>query len=117
MQRPLYRIYGADERANPELAGMLIDFAHERWAANRKVLPELWRFIGPFLIADWMTDIKKVIKGDELEKRAGLLACSQGELPGAKQLLDQYPDIKRNIKSGELNWTNIGEEYSAELSN
>ncbi|WP_255702687.1 EboA domain-containing protein [Antarcticibacterium sp. 1MA-6-2] len=116
MQRPLYRIYRADERANPELAAMLIDFAHERWAANRKVLPELWRFVGPFLNSERFNDIEKVVKGEDLEKRAGLLACSQNELPEAKQLLDQFPDVKNSIHTGELNWTLVGEEYRTELS-
>lgn len=108
MQRPLYRIYGADERANPELAGMLIDFAHERWAANRKVLPELWRFVGPFLNNTHLNDIKKVIKGDPLEKEASLLACAHSKLPEAQQLLSKYPEVKMDIESGKLNWTIIG---------
>lgn len=115
MERPLYRIYGAHERANPELAEMLIDFAHERWAAGRKVLPELWRFIGLFLSEATLTDIKKVIKGDPLEQEAGLLACANSTLPEAQRLLDEYPAVKKDIESGLLNWTVIGEEYQVEL--
>jgi len=34
---PLYLVYGLDDRANPPLAKMLCDYAHERWAANRPV--------------------------------------------------------------------------------
>ncbi|MDT0689586.1 EboA domain-containing protein [Salegentibacter sp. F188] len=116
MQRPLYKIYRAEDRANPELAGMLIDFAHERWAANRKVLPELWRFVGPFLNESYFADIKKVINGNNaLEKDAGLLACENSEFPAAKQLLDQYPKIKNDIESGKLNWTVIGKRFEEEL--
>jgi hypothetical protein len=110
MQRPLYRIYGGDERANAELAGMLIDFAHERWAANRKVWPELWRFVGPFLNKNYFSDIEKVVKGEPLEKEAGLLACAASKYSEAQQLLDQYPDIKRDIKSGRLTWKMIGKK-------
>jgi len=72
MQRPLYKIYGADERHNPELARMLIDFAHERWAAGRQVWPELWRFVAPYIDASNLSDIQKVIDGDFLERKAGL---------------------------------------------
>ncbi|MDT0651111.1 EboA domain-containing protein [Autumnicola edwardsiae] len=116
MQRPLYRIYRAEERANPELAEMLIDFAHERWAANRKVLPGLWRFVGPFLNQTYFTDLEKVIKGnDDLEKDAGLLACANSEFPAAQQLLDQYPKIKKDIENGKLNWTIIGKRFEDEL--
>lgn len=110
MQRPLYRIYGADERANHELARMLVDFAHERWAAKRPVSPELWRFVGPFLNDEYIKDIKKIIDGEPLEKEAGLLACSSEKQLEAQQLSDQYPDVKKEIKSGRLNWTIIGKK-------
>ena len=41
-------IQGLDQRRNADLAKMLIDYAHERWAAGRPVSPELWRGVGPF---------------------------------------------------------------------
>ncbi len=41
-------IIGLDDRANPELARILIDYARERWAAARPVTPELWRTVTPF---------------------------------------------------------------------
>lgn len=110
MQRPLYRIYGADDRVNEELARMLIDFAHERWAANRQVTPELWRFVGPFLNEDTIPDIKKTLEGDVLEKKAGLLACSSSRLPEALELLNQHPHIKKDIETGQLNWNTIGQK-------
>lgn len=112
MQRPLYKIYGADERANPQLAKMLVDFAHERWAAGRQPVPELWRFVAPFLNEDYLQDIKKLLhEGEPVEREAGLLACSQSRLPEAEQLPDQYPRIKEKINSGEINWQNIGERF------
>ena len=42
-------ITGLDQRANPELARILIDYARERWAAGRPVTPELWRPVRPFM--------------------------------------------------------------------
>ena len=115
MQRPLYRIYGAEERANPELAKMLIDFAHERWAANRGVLPELWRFVGPFLNEKTFADIEKVVQGEPLERKAGFLACSMSSLSEAQELLDQNQEVRREIESGSLNWNVIGFEAQDHL--
>ena len=41
-------ILGLDDRANPELARILLDYAGERSAAGREITPELWRPVVPF---------------------------------------------------------------------
>lgn len=41
-------VVGLRERANPELARLLLDFADERWAAGRPVPGELWTLVRPF---------------------------------------------------------------------
>ena len=115
MQRPLYRIYGADDRANPELAKMLIDFAHERWAADREVLPELWRFVGPFLNKRNFDDIERVMEGKPLEKKAGLLSFSMSNLPEAQKILHQNREVRTEIENGSLDWNVIGVETRAYL--
>ena len=56
----LHNIVGIDDRANATLAGILVDYAHERWAASREVVPELWRPVGPFLGDGYMEDIERV---------------------------------------------------------
>ena len=112
MGRPLYKIWGADKRVNPTLAQMLLDFAHERWAAHRSVTPELWSFIGPYIGKDSFTDIEKVSReGSSLEREAVLLACASSLFPQAKQLLDQQQGIERKIKAGEISWSRIGQRH------
>lgn len=41
-------IVGLKDRANPELARILVDYAQERWAAGRPVTEELWISVRPF---------------------------------------------------------------------
>ncbi|HLT08448.1 MAG TPA: EboA domain-containing protein [Cyclobacteriaceae bacterium] len=116
LQRPIYQIHGADERANAELAKILIDYAHERWAAGREVMPELWRFVGPFLTEDQLQDVQKVLQeGTALEKEAVLLACSQSGLPAAEKLVEAHGDVKAKITAGEITWETIGKTYLEKL--
>ena len=112
LQRPIYQIVDADRRANENLTKILVDYAHERWAAGREVMPELWRFVGPFLTEDYLKDIQKVVdSGEALEKEAVLLACSRSELPAAQERLEAHPEVKSKIEKGEINWEAIGERF------
>ena len=116
LQRPIYQMVDADRRANEALAKILIDYAHERWAAGREVMPELWRFMAPFLKEEQLKDLQKVIQeGTPLEKEAVLLACSQSELPSAQKLLEAYPEVKESIDKGEITWDTIGERFFGTL--
>ncbi|MFZ6874728.1 EboA domain-containing protein [Undibacterium sp. Di27W] len=49
LDSPLWPVQGLEQRNNPALANILIDLAHERWAAGRAVSPELWRCVTPQL--------------------------------------------------------------------
>ncbi len=113
-ERPLYKIYNADQRVNPHLAKMLSDFAHERWAAHRMVTPELWRFVAPYLDDFYLTDIKKILhEGTAFEKEAGALACSKSDYPAAKSLLQQYPELKDKAGKDDFSWNKLGKDYYA----
>src|SRR5690554_5735677 len=112
LQRPIYQIVDADSRANSDLAKVLLDYAHERWAAGRDVMPELWRFVAPFLTEEDLDDVQKAINsGDALEKEAAVLAVSDSGLSAAQGLLEACPEIREKIKSGELNWESIGRRF------
>ncbi|MBD2339546.1 EboA family metabolite traffic protein [Calothrix sp. FACHB-156] len=111
---PLHQIWGIDQRANPELARMLVNYAHERWAAKRPVSPELWRPVGRFADNAIIADLAKVLaEGSIVEKQAAALACSESPLPEAQALLSLYPNLQSAIAEGELTWSNFSRDRVA----
>ncbi|MDP4212481.1 MAG: EboA domain-containing protein [Bacteroidota bacterium] len=102
------RITGIDQRANKELALILFDYAHERWAAGRSVDPQLWRFAGRYLDDENFPDIRKLWDGgNETEKKAALLVCSQSEYPSARRLWENGGSLKKEIEEKKLTWHNL----------
>ncbi|GAB1544976.1 hypothetical protein NUACC21_76520 [Scytonema sp. NUACC21] len=105
---PLHLIQGLDRRANSELARMLTDYAHERWAAGRSVSPELWRLVGRFANTSMLPDLERVIQNpDPVQQRAAALACAECPEPSAKKLLDRYPNLQAEIQAGLLSWKTL----------
>jgi hypothetical protein len=98
-------IQGLDQRRNPELAAMLIDYAHERWAAGRSVSPELWRCVGPYARAGDVADLSKVLRdGSDNERKAAALALAESPLPAAETALMTASSLAAAIKRGDLTW-------------
>ena len=109
---PLYPIQQLDERANPTLARMLVDYAHERWAADRSVPPELWRLVGPFAQDGALDDLERVLRdGTEAEREAAALALSTSPAARADTLLqNEAPNLKQEVESGSLTWDDFQEQ-------
>jgi hypothetical protein len=88
---PLAPIQGLDERANRELARIMCDFAHERWAAGRPVPIEIWRCVGPFAEGAALDDLARVLRSSEaLERQAAARALSACPDKKAAELLSSY---------------------------
>ncbi|MFI5253308.1 MAG: EboA domain-containing protein [Bacteroidota bacterium] len=115
--RPLYKIYGLDRRNNLHLARMLSDYAHERWAANRTVTPEVWRLIAPFLTTGedrFLSDLKRVINdSDHIQQEAAALAIYQSKAPSAQSLLAAKKDLQPRISANTITWQSIAEQWHA----
>jgi hypothetical protein len=101
-------IVGIDARANPALARMLCDYAHERWSAGRPVSPELWRCVGPFAAGSMLADLARVLeKGIEPERMAAALALSRSPDPEATVLLRSYPELAAAVSEDQVSWRSL----------
>lgn len=106
--KAVHDIIGLDERANAKLAAILIDYAHERWAAGRPVNPMLWRLVTRFINDANMPDIQRVWHSAEnIEKEAAALTCYYSTYAPARALLQQAPVLEQEIKEGLLSWGRV----------
>ena len=105
---PLAPIQGLDERANPELARIMCDFAHERWAAGRPVPFEIWRCVGPFAEGGAIDDLARVLTSAEaVERRAAALALAASPDRRAAKLLQEVPALAADISRKQLTWASV----------
>ncbi|MDH5538546.1 MAG: EboA domain-containing protein [Rhizobacter sp.] len=106
---PLAPVQGLDQRANPELARMLCDFAHERQAAGRPVPFEIWRCVGPFAQGSMVDDLARAVRSSSTaEQRAAALALAASPDARARKTLADAPTLRDAIARGELSWATLG---------
>ena len=104
----LHPIAGLDRRANPVLARMACDYAHERWAAGRPISPELWRCVGPHASGEMLRDLGRVLeKGTDPERKAAALALASSPDPAATGLLRAYPELSIAVSKNQVSWQTL----------
>ena len=106
--KPIHKIVGLEERANPSLAQMLSDFAHERWAAGRTVAPEVWRLTPKYMNEALLEDMKHLLAShDPSDQKAAALACFQAESTTAHNLLATYPALEKQVQHKHISWADL----------
>lgn len=113
--KPVQQMVGLDERSNKELAHILSDYAHERWAAQRTVTPLLWRCVAPFVDEEIFPDIKRIAGSENNEERmAAVLVCRETEYPPAKDLLNNDPFLRLQADDPDLSWETLAQKMHAD---
>ncbi|MCG2461882.1 EboA domain-containing protein [Flavobacteriaceae bacterium F89] len=108
MQRDLGKIVDIEKRANPDLARIISDYAHERWAASRDIDPYFWRPVGQFLKGQLLSDMDRLLQSDNVtERKAGALCCYRSNNEKARELLQQYPDLHGQAESKKISWKTL----------
>ena len=108
MERDLSQIESVDERANEDLTRIISDYAHERWAASRKIDPMFWRPVSKFLNEELLNDMNTLLESEDvIENKSGALCCYYSENDKAIALLNNKPELKHKVADGQINWNTI----------
>ena len=106
--KPIHFIEGLESRMNEELAMILSDFAHERWAAGRSVAPQVWRLISKFMNDIFVSDMQHLLESRLLpNQQAAVIACFESDYKPAKDLISHYPELEKQVFSGKLTWADL----------
>jgi hypothetical protein len=90
--KPIHLIIGLDERANQALADTLADFAHERWAAGRRVPSQVWRLLRNFKTESIEEDLGKLSKSEDVnDRKAAELIQNNSPLEAWRELEQAEP--------------------------
>jgi len=108
MEGDLSAIMDIDKKANTDLARIISDYAHERWAAGRDIDPDFWRPVPKFIGAALLEDMKRLLESENLiENRAGALCCYHSENQDALELLAEHQELIHQIENKDLSWETL----------
>ncbi|GJM28310.1 MAG: hypothetical protein DHS20C17_09450 [Cyclobacteriaceae bacterium] len=111
MERPLYKIYGLEQRSNLELSKMISNYAHERWAANRTTSPEMWRPIGDQGTVSIYQDLERLITMDQDQQAAAILTAIALNTREAQSFLDRNQQLVEQTDRNKTTWDELGKRW------
>lgn len=107
-EKSIHHITGIDKRNNRELAFTLVDYAHERRAAQRAVNPQLWRCVAGFIDETIFPDIEHLAVSPHIfERLAAALVCAQSGFEPARALMRSHPEWQQQISEQQLTWDKL----------
>jgi hypothetical protein len=87
---------------------MLCDYAHERWAAGRKVSYELWRGVGRYADSAAIDDLARVLdSGAPIERQAAALALGESSHSDAANILGRDPTLAAAVRGDQISWDSL----------
>jgi hypothetical protein len=113
LDSPLWPVQGVVQRANPDLSRILIDLAHERWAAARPISPELWRCVALHPGPDGLAALQRVLDtGSEPEQLAVALALQASHDPACAPLQAQCAANGLSARASKQGWPQLMQHWA-----
>ena len=108
MRGDLSAIKDIDKRANKDLARIISDYAHERWAASRDIDPYFWRPVTKFLNNDLLKDMQRLLQSENAaENEAAALCLFNSGLKEGQEILKAHPELIENVKNKTISWNSL----------
>ncbi|MCK0156927.1 EboA domain-containing protein [Cellulophaga sp. F20128] len=108
MDRDLTMFHSIDSKANKDLARIISDYAHERWAAGRAINPYFWRPVSNYIEGVLADDMQRLLKSkNKEENKAAALCCYNSNKVEAQKMLEQYPSLLQQLKENKLTWDTL----------
>lgn len=97
-----------DERANKDLARIISDYAHERWAAGRTIDPYFWRPVTNFIEGTLIDDMQRLFESNDiLENKVAAICCFNSTNKKGKKMLEKYPVFIQHLEEKKLTWNSL----------
>lgn len=102
MQLDLTRIDGVEARSNRELARIISDYAHERWAASREIDPCIWRPVADQLDEVLLKDMKHLFASQwKAERLAAYIIAKASSHPELADEIQNNQDLDSDVQADQ----------------